>query len=57
MSKQSNLKGIYKALEKLEFKSQIPGKEYGHMNLNQIFQKERWKHPDGFHCIFCQKYS
>jgi len=28
-----------KALEKLSFKSKIPGREYTHMNISQIFQK------------------
>ncbi|MBU0666143.1 MAG: DUF6036 family nucleotidyltransferase [Nanoarchaeota archaeon] len=45
-----------KALEKLDFKPQIPGKEYEHMNLNQIFQKEDFR-IDVFYKEVCGKFS
>ncbi|MEA3514957.1 MAG: DUF6036 family nucleotidyltransferase [Nanoarchaeota archaeon] len=45
-----------KALENLEFKPQIPGKEYGHMNLNQIFQKGDFR-VDLFYKEVCGKFS
>ncbi len=45
-----------KALIKLEFKPQIPGKEYKHMNLNQIFQKEDFR-IDLFEKEVCGKFS
>jgi len=45
-----------KALEKLEFKPQIPGKEYEHMNLNRIFQKGDFR-IDLFYKKVCGKFS
>ena len=45
-----------KALEKLNFKPQIPGKEYEHMNLNQIFQKDDFR-IDLFYKEVCGKFS
>jgi len=47
---------LQKALEKLEFKLKIPGKEYEHMNLNQIFQKEDFR-IDLFYKEVCGKFS
>jgi hypothetical protein len=45
-----------KALEKLGFKPQIPGKEYEHMNLSQVFQKEDFR-IDLFYKEVCSKFS
>jgi len=45
-----------KALEKLDFKPQIPKKEYDHMNLNQIFQKKDFR-IDLFYKEVCGKFS
>ena len=45
-----------KALGKLGFKLQIPEKEYEHMNINQIFQKEDFR-IDLFEKEVCGKFS
>ena len=45
-----------KALEKLDFKPQIPGQEYKHMNLSQIFQRESFR-IDIFHKEVCGRFS
>ncbi|MBU4456400.1 MAG: hypothetical protein KKA65_02770, partial [Nanoarchaeota archaeon] len=47
---------IEKALKKLDFKLQIPGKEYTHMNLSQIFQKKDFR-LDIFEKEVCGKFS
>lgn len=45
-----------KALEKVGFKLQIPGKEYTHMNLNQIFIKGSYR-IDLFEKEVCGRFS
>ena len=45
-----------KALIKLGFNPQIPGKKYSHMNINQIFQKEDFR-IDLFEKEVCSKFS
>jgi len=54
-SKQEFLE-IQNALTKMDFKSKIPGKEYSHMNLSQIFQKGDFR-IDLFEKEVCARFS
>jgi hypothetical protein len=47
---------IQNALNKMGFKSKIPGKEYSHMNLSQIFQKGDFR-IDLFEKDVCARFS
>lgn len=47
---------LQKALIKLQFTSKIPGAEYKHMNLNQVFQREDFR-IDIFQKEVCGKFS
>jgi len=47
---------IQKALTKIGFKPQIPGKEYERMNLNQIYKKDDAQ-IDLFEKEVCKKFS
>ena len=47
---------IQNALNRLNFTTQIPSKEYSHLNLNQIFQREDFR-IDLFEKEVCGKFS
>lgn len=47
---------VQDALQKTSFVSKIPGKEYSHMNLSQIFQREEYR-IDMFEKEVCGKFS
>lgn len=53
---QAEFKEFHIALEKLEFKTKIPGREYKHMNISQIFQKDEFR-IDLFDKKVCSKFS
>ncbi len=48
--------GLQKALQKIGFVAKIPGKEYLHMNLNQIYQRGEYR-IDLFEKEVCEKFS
>lgn len=45
-----------KGLRKIDFKPQIPGQEYKHMNLSQIFERGSFR-IDVFHKTVCGRFS
>ena len=56
VSTKKEFLNITEALIKLKFKTRIPGKEYAHMNLSQIFQREDFR-IDLFEKEVCAKFS